>query len=40
MKIKSKPAVNLFLVYFYGNTVFHVLSYLLGCPPELSNDIN
>jgi len=40
MKTKSGPAVNLFLLYFYGNIVFHVVSYLLGCLVELSNDIN
>jgi len=32
--------VNLFLLHFSGNTVFHAVSCLLGCLPELSNDSN
>jgi len=39
-KIKSRPAVKLFLLHFRGNSAFHAVSCLLGCLPELSNDNN
>ena len=39
-KIKTRAAVNIFLLYFYGNAVLHAVSCLIGCLPELSDDNN
>ena len=39
-KGKSRSAVNLFLLFFRGSTVFQAVSCLLGCLSELSNDNN